>query len=97
MGFGGGVTAVLAIGVWLILARTLGIPLLADWTIAFVMLAAAGAGLSALVIPKLRRWWAPALVTVALVGMPMGGALGAQYAAGDRDTDEELSPADYGY
>ena len=94
---GVGVLVVMAIGVWLLLARTLGIPVLGDWTIAFVLLAAAGAGVGAGVVPRLRRWWTPALVTLALVGAPMGGALAAQFAAGDREAEPGSSPADYGY
>ncbi|NRA57822.1 MAG: hypothetical protein HRU13_06855 [Phycisphaerales bacterium] len=94
---GVGVLVVMAIGVWLLLALTLGIPVLGGWTIAFVLLAAAGTGICALLLPRLRRWWTPALVTLVLVGAPMGGALAAQFAAGDRGSDAGGSPADYGY
>lgn len=96
---GVGVLVVLAIGVWLLLARTLGIPELGTTTIALVLLAAAGAGVSAIVVPRLRRWWTPALVTLALVGAPMAGALVVQQqlATAQDDGDAGESPADYGY
>ena len=94
---GVGVLAVLAIGVWMLLARTLGEPILSDWAIVCLVLAAAQAGIAAIVVARARRAWLAALITLALVGAPMTGALAAQYAAGDRGDEPGESPADYGY
>jgi hypothetical protein len=94
---GVGVLAIMAIGVWMLLARTLGEPILSDWAVFCLLLAAAQAGVAAIVVGRARRTWLAVLLTIALVGAPMGAALAAQYAAGDRGEGSAGSPADYGY
>ena len=94
---GVGVLAVLTIAVWMLLARTLGEPVLSDWAAVCLLLAALQGVFAAIVVGGTRRAWLAALLTLTLVGAPMAGALAAQYAAGDRGTAAEGSPADYGY
>jgi hypothetical protein len=76
-----GVLVALAMGVWLVLGRTLGWPLLTELAIACLLLAGLGAGLAALALPRLRSWWTPALVVLALVGAPVAAAALVQHRA----------------
>lgn len=93
-----GVLVVMAIGVWMLLSRTAGGKvLLTPWSIGFLLLAAAGAALAALLLPRLKRWWTPALLTLALVGAPVAAAAFAQHQASTSGDDTGGSPADYGY
>lgn len=94
---GVGVLAVLTIAVWMLLARTLGEPILSDWAVFCLMLAAVQSVIAAIIVGRTRRAWLAALLMLALVGAPMAGALASQYAAGDRSASTEGSPADYGY
>ena len=94
---GVGVLGVLTIGVWMLLARAVGIPALSGWAIAFMLVAAIGAGVGSLLVARTRSPWLAAIITLLFVGAPMAGALAAQYAAGDRSAEPGESAADYGY
>jgi hypothetical protein len=92
-----GVLVAMAIGTWLLIGRPLGAPDLTVAALVLALLSAAGAGVAAVFVPKLTRWWAPALLTLALVGAPMGAAAYLQRQAATADNDPGGSPADYGY
>lgn len=94
---GVGVLVAMAIGVWMLVGRTIGVPDLTVPALVLVLLSAAGAGVAAMLVPRLDRWWLPALLTLALVGAPMGAAAFAQRQAATADEDSGGSPADYGY
>ncbi|MEQ9095150.1 MAG: hypothetical protein RIE32_02685 [Phycisphaerales bacterium] len=93
---GVGVLATMAIGVWMLLGRTLGSPLLAEWAIAMLLLAAVGCGIAALVLPRLKRWWTPPLLVFVLVGSPLLTATLVQRAAFN-ENKSAYSDEDYGY
>lgn len=94
---GVGVLVAMAIGVWLLVGRTIGSPDLTTTALVLVLLSAGGAGAAAVLVPRLKRWWAPALLTLALVGAPMGAAAYMQHQAANPADDPGGSPADYGY
>lgn len=94
---GVGVLVAMAIGVWLLVGRTLGSPNLTTPTVVLLLLAAAGSGVAAFFMPRLKRWWTPALLTLALVGAPVGAAAFVQHQAATAGDDSGGSPADYGY
>ncbi len=94
---GVGVLVTLAIGTWMLLARTLGEPVLGDWAVGFLLVAACGAGVAAVLLPGLKRWWTPALLTLSLVGAPVAAAAFVQYQTSTAGDDAGPSPADYGY
>ena len=94
---GVGVLVAMAIGVWMLVGRTIGVPDLTVPALVLVLLSAAGAGVAAILVPRLNRWWLPALLTLALVGAPMGAAAYFQRQAATADDDSGGSPADYGY
>lgn len=93
---GVGVLVTLAIGVWMLLGRTLGSPLLTEWSIAMLLLAALGCGVVALILPRLKSWWAPPLLVLAVVGAPTTAATLAQMAAFN-EKQAEFSEYDYDY
>ncbi len=94
---GVGVLVAMAIGSWLLVGRTLGAPDLANAALVCVLLSALGAAVAAVFIPRLKRWWAPALLTLALVGAPMGAAAYLQHQAANPGDDSLYDAADYGY
>ncbi len=89
-----GVLVAMAIGVWLLLGRAVGSPLLTEWSVALLLVAALGCGVCALVAPRLKSWWMPALLVLVLVGAPLVTATLAQRAA---FTEKEAAFEDYGY
>ncbi|MFI4916175.1 MAG: hypothetical protein ACIAS6_06685 [Phycisphaerales bacterium JB060] len=93
---GVGVLVTLAIGAWMLLGRTLGSPLLTEWSIAMLLLAALGCGIVALILPRLRSWWAPSLLVLVVVGAPLVTATLIQRGAFN-ETKSEYSDYDYGY
>lgn len=94
---GVGVLVAMAIGVWMLVGRTIGVPDLTVPALVLVLLSAAGVGVAAILVPRLNRWWLPAVLTLALVGAPMGAAAFAQRQAATAGDDAGGSPADYGY
>lgn len=94
---GVGVVVAMAIGTWLLVGRTLGAPDLTTPALVCVLLSALLAGVAAVLVVKLERWWAPAVLTLALVGAPMGAAAYIQHQAANAGDDPGGSPADYGY
>lgn len=94
---GVGVLVAMVIGVWMLVGRTIGVPDLTVAALVLVLLSAAGAGIAAILVPRLNRWWLPALLTLALVGAPMGAAAYFQRQAATAGDDSGGSAADYGY
>lgn len=93
---GVGVLAVMAIGVWILIVATLAENLLSPMSAILLVSAGVGAGLVGLLLPRLRRWWAPAVLTLMLVGAPIAASTLVQYMGIERE-DSGASPADYGY
>lgn len=93
---GVGVLVVMAIGVWILSVATLAKHPLTLPAAALLLAGGLGAGLVGLMLPKLRRWWAPVVLTLALVGAPIAAATLVQYMGIERD-GSGASPADYGY
>ncbi|MEQ8315936.1 MAG: hypothetical protein RIE77_08675 [Phycisphaerales bacterium] len=89
-----GVLAAMAISVWMLLGRTVGSPLLTEWSVALLLIAALGCGVAALVVPRLKSWWTPALLVIVVVGAPLVAATLVQHAA---FTKKESASEDYGY
>jgi|GEM_PF-3655952 len=94
---GVGVLVAMAIGVWLLVGRTIGSPGLTVLALVLVLLSAVGAGVAAVLATKFKRWWMPALVTLVIIGVPMGAAAYAQHLAANPGDDSGGSPADFGY
>lgn len=89
-----GVLIAMAIGVWMLLGRTVGSPLLTEWSVALLLIAALGCGVCAVIVPRLKSWWTPALLVLVIVGAPLVTATLVQRAA---FTEKEAALEDYGY
>lgn len=89
-----GILVAMAIGLWMLLGRTVGSPLLTEWSVALLLVAALGCGTCALIAPRLKSWWIPALLVVVLIGAPLVTATLVQRAA---FTEKEAAFEDYGY
>ncbi|GIW74601.1 MAG: hypothetical protein KatS3mg103_1123 [Phycisphaerales bacterium] len=92
-----GVLVALTASAWLLLARALGVPMLSDGAIAWLVLAVFVAGACALLANRIRRAWVLALLVLLGVGGPLALAWNAQQAQGNHDRQGSPSPADYGY
>lgn len=91
---GVGVLVVLAVGVWILIVATLANHLLTPTPAILLVAAGVGAGLAGLLLPRLSRWWMPAVLALALVGGPVAAAAAVQYLGIERD---DAGAADYGY
>lgn len=91
---GVGVLVVMAVGVWILIVATLANHLLSLPAAWLLVASGVGAGLAGLLLPRLSRWWMPAVLTLALVGGPVAAAAAVQYLGIERD---DVGAADYGY
>ncbi|MCW5756727.1 MAG: hypothetical protein KIT54_05770 [Phycisphaeraceae bacterium] len=91
-----GVLVVMTIGVWMLIVSTLAIHLLSPVAAVLLIASCVGAGFVGWILPRLKRWWTPVLLTLLLVGGPIVAATVVQYQGIERD-EAGGSPADYGY